>query len=627
MDAQQLKQAGFNDNEIGEYTKLQSAGFTDTEISDHLSGKPPPQLQDKSLLSKLGERWDEMGRINQYTQGPDVSPIRKIINTPGAALMQLGQIGGAVGDVLAEPIKKVIEYSPPGVAVRSIYQSLPDNTRTKLNENVSGAMRSIAEPISGTLGELEERYPIGMRMAGDMLNATSLIPAGVLTKRGSESVVDAAKYAKNVVKPAPTANEALGQILQGKSATLTKDYAKGERAFSNIDVKNVKTYSDLKTRLDEAIPIYSKRVDDELSKDTTIYPMDRLITPQRTSSGKMIKQNHVETALDNLGELYTKTNDPVNAQEMIDLMVRAKTQGLSKFEVNNIARQYNAEFGRKAFSPQTGDPLTSVNAQAYENTRKGLKDVARRGLSDNAKELDQTISSLYNTRRLVEKNVERVNALRQKIDQRGLGEKIGGALLTTLDTLTMGVGKGAVLKLIPRGMGYKVKNALDLEKSLARNLKIVDETLAAKGDQQIINAIRKLNSQKALPPGNPTEGTLNNVSIPGKEMNVVRGTEVGNIGKPYSTEPPLIPQPALRAWNPYYVTDDIGRPSIERPSLADILKEQRKQKMGLYPERDIPRSASTYYEAGTPFVTPKTSKGAASSVRVKSQRSLYDYEK
>jgi hypothetical protein len=52
MDAQQLKQAGFNDNEIGEYTKLQSAGFTDTEISDHLSGKPStvqPKQQGKSV--------------------------------------------------------------------------------------------------------------------------------------------------------------------------------------------------------------------------------------------------------------------------------------------------------------------------------------------------------------------------------------------------------------------------------------------------------------------------------------------------------------------------------------------------------------------------------------------------
>jgi hypothetical protein len=55
---------------------------------------------------------------------------------------------------------------------------------------------------------------------------------------------------------------------------------------------------------------------------------------------------------------------------------------------------------------------------------------------------------------------------------------------------TFGMAKGAVLKLLPRGMGYKIKNALDLEESLNRNLKIVNKALAAKSDDELVNTIQ-----------------------------------------------------------------------------------------------------------------------------------------
>ena len=42
MDANQLKQAGFSDAEIGEYAKLQSAGFSDTEIQQHYAANQTP---------------------------------------------------------------------------------------------------------------------------------------------------------------------------------------------------------------------------------------------------------------------------------------------------------------------------------------------------------------------------------------------------------------------------------------------------------------------------------------------------------------------------------------------------------------------------------------------------------
>jgi hypothetical protein len=124
-----------------------------------------------------------------------------------------------------------------------------------------------------------------------------------------------------------------------------------------------------------------------------------------------------------------------------------------------------------------GTPLTSISSEAYENVRQGLKEVARRGLSDTAKELDSTISSLYNTKRLIDQNASAANKLRQKIDERGLGQKIGRFVWDAIDAATLGIAKGALLKMVPRGMGYKVKNYIDLEESLKRNLKIINAEL------------------------------------------------------------------------------------------------------------------------------------------------------
>lgn len=563
------------------------AGIPDDDIMKELSSGPPPEAapskpspESQGLLAKLKGRLGEMGKIYDYTQNPaTTSPMRRIINAPGSALMDLGQIGGGVGDVI-------------GSAIGTL---MTDEKKKQLTDLISNVSQSkFGKAVAGTADELKERYPIGTKMSGDMLNAAALLPMGKLAKMGAdvglEPTINAAKYAKNIIKPAPTAEEALGQILQGKSSTLTKDYVKGGKALSAVDTEGVKTYADLSGKLNESIPKYAKMVDEELAKDPKLYKLDEL-----SKSVGDVKQNFVEKALNHLQELYTKIEDPVRAKQVEAVLNKANTTGLSKVEINNIARQYNSEFDSKAFSKITGEPLTSVNAQAYENIRKGVKDTARQGMGDSAKELDDTLSSIYNTKRLVDKNVEAVNTLKQKVDARGLGTKIGRGLLDAMDIATLGIGKGMLLKLKPRGFGFKVKNSLDLEEALSRNLKIVNEALAAKGDQQIINTINKLNSRKALMPGNPSEGDLNNVPIPRKEVNNVRGTETGSIGKPYDTEPPLKPQPALRDWNPYSVTDERGIPSRSQAEInKQRLIESIKTKQKFTPESSLPSSKRSY---------------------------------
>jgi len=298
--------------------------------------------------------------------------------------------------------------------------------------------------------------------------------------------------ASDVVKPKPTPAKAMGEVLQAKRAITAKEV----EAFRHIDLDGVNTFDQLKTRTTDAIGKLSEVVDGHLAKDPTPIPLTKLVTKTTSGSGRVIERNFVSTALDHLKELYAKTADDIGAADIDDLMQKANTTGLTRLEVNDISRLYNAEFGSKAFS-KVGEPLTSVNAQAYENIRSGLKDVARQGMGGKeAAATDKVISSLYNVNKLVENNRAAVQRLQQKIAERGLLEKLGHVVAKYGDILSGGTIRGFVGGLLPRGAGYKVMNALDLEQRLSRNLEIIKKALDSGSDDAIIKAVEDLSAVK-----------------------------------------------------------------------------------------------------------------------------------
>ncbi len=285
-----------------------------------------------------------------------------------------------------------------------------------------------------------------------------------------------------------TADKAVGQIAQGE----TSDVPSVKNALKVIDTKGVKTYQDLQTKFNEVIPKLAKQVDVTLSKDKGLYKPGDLVIKAKNKSGETIASDYVGKALNNLHELYTKIGDDVKASDIKNLLAKATDKGLTRLEVNNIARTYGVEFGSKAFS-KMGDPLTSVNAQAFENTRSGLKQVARNGLGGKkAQALDSQLSDVFDAKRLVDKNVEAVNKLKQKIQDRGLLEKIGHVASKSLDFLTGGSLRGFVGGLLPRGAGYKVMNSVDLEGALTKNLSTIEKALNAKDDKEFIKLIKSL---------------------------------------------------------------------------------------------------------------------------------------
>lgn len=302
---------------------------------------------------------------------------------------------------------------------------------------------------------------------------------------------------KEGVKPTPKLEQAIGQVLQGKTTNI-KPF---EQAISTIDTTGVKTYSDLANKFDEAIPSLSAKVDAELAKDTNMYKLSDLAVKATSKGGQEVSTDYVTKALSGLKELYTTIGDDVAKQNIDEIIAQANTNGLTRKEVNDISRIYNQEFGTKAFSKATGDALTSVNAQAYENVRKGLKNVARAGIGgDEAKVADQIMSSIYDSKKLIERNVEAVNKLKQRIEERGWIQKATYGAIKAVDTLTGGVIRGATDAVLNRGTGLKTLNALDLESNLKRNLEVIKKALNANTEQEaqkILETVGKVDTSKA----------------------------------------------------------------------------------------------------------------------------------
>jgi len=406
-----------------------------------------------------------------------------IKGTVKAVLPQAGE--EAVKGVVTSVAKPVVESDPMQFIINR-YQSLDDKTK----RDVDAALG-----IGSLIADV-----VGIGLGGKAVKTGSQIGKQTLSTiaRTGDDVVDTgarltAKAIEKLSPPAPTTREAVGEVLQG----ATKDVGEGIKAFSTLDTTGVKTFAELSSKIDKQIGNLDKQVDTDLGKDTTKTLLKDLTVSAKTTGGNVVKVKPVEQALNHLGEVYEKIGDAVQAANIREILVQSATRGLTKLEVNDIARLYGREFGEKAFG-KLGEPLTSVNAKLYENTRKALKLIARSGIKGKeAQKADRLMSSLYNTQTLIKRNVEAVNKLQQRIKERGLLEKVGNAVSKYADILTGGSLRGLVGGLLPRGAGYKVMNALDVEEALGKNLEIIQKAIKSGNDAEITKILQGLSTSKA----------------------------------------------------------------------------------------------------------------------------------
>ncbi len=450
---------------------------------------PPKTLPFKNS-SAPSPHTDPQGFINSSVQQPTQNPQS---NVGGFGFIHdlaepLVHAGIRTGQALSELIKPGSSEKTTSVHVPLLgdYEVAPP---TSIKKEIGSAIQlpalALDSPVAaGAALAGGSALEQGKGLGESALYAAGGAAGGKLLDVGIKAGADALD--KVLTPSEKAATKATGQIAQGE----TSDIPSVKSALSVIDTKGVKTFQDLQTKLKDAIPKLAKQVDTALSKDKGLYTPADLLAKDKNKAGETIATDYVGRALSHLHELYSKIGDNVQASDIKNLLAKATDTGLTRKEVNDLSRTYGQEFGSKAFS-KMGDPLTSVNAQAFENTRSGLKDVARAGLGGSkAQTIDKQLSDVFNAKRLVDKNVEAVNKLKQKIQGRGLMEKAGHLFTKTMDMLSGGSIRGAVSGLLPRGAGYKVMNAVDLEAALQKNLSTIEKALNANDDNELIKIIK-----------------------------------------------------------------------------------------------------------------------------------------
>jgi len=296
-----------------------------------------------------------------------------------------------------------------------------------------------------------------------------------------------ANKAKRVATQEAKVDDAVGRIIQGEPT----DIATAKKVLSEVDTTGIKTYSELNDRMDETLDSLRKRVDQELESDPTIYTKFKLArkTEVKGLDGKtkVVYDNPALNALDELEDFYTSVKDIPNKTKIQQYKQKLETGGLRLKDINDIARLHGKDLS--GFNA-SGELASGLTKQAAENTRKGLKEVVRQNLpNDITRTLDESMSDILRTQELTKSMEIKVQKLYQKIKNRTLAQKVGGAIADVVDLVSLGTLRGFIQKLLPSNVGLKTANSLDLEKELAKNLKQIEKLLEIKDEKKFTEAV------------------------------------------------------------------------------------------------------------------------------------------
>lgn len=464
--------------------------------------------KEPSTLQKIG--------TDLYKRGTnivgEIKDTYSNINNPekkgrlGEGLLRVtGEVAGGVTDTLGNVIGGVANTLDN--ATGNITSSLANKgIQSILDTDIGKQGLEYAKKSSEDYNKWKESNPDAAKNLEAVVNIANVIPIATSLKpilKTGEKVLDTAirvgkkttgelgnktvkvtSQIREGISPTPTKEKAISQLLQDKTGDISKSF---EEAFksSKIDPTKISSYKELGQAFGGAIKNLSERVSSKLD-DSVYKPLTSLSLSQKTTAGKEIKTNFVDKALKQLDELYTSTGDDIAKADIQDLIEKANTKGLTDKGVNDLAKLYGQEFGEKAFSKVTGDPLTSVNSQMYENIRSGLKKTARSGKGGaEAEILDNQISKIYDVKKLIDKTSDKVQDLKNKIEERGWLAKGAYTGVKLLNTITGGVIRGATDAVLNRGTGLKVLNALDLEVNLKRNLEIIEKALKSNTEKEV----------------------------------------------------------------------------------------------------------------------------------------------
>ncbi len=349
-------------------------------------------------------------------------------------IMNLVDKGGADFQKLQEknPWLKELVNKAQGLANIGGVALLGATPEGKLNPNVS-------DVASGLKTGAEN-------IAGGISDAASAV---------KNKVTGSASSVKEAVSPTLTPEEQVGKIIQGK----TTDIPAAQRTFKALGpkVNPAKLSSaELSDAIQGKIQSNMSTVDTHYANDNTLHPMSDF--EQTVGQGKSaVKVNPVQDSIDNLKAHYAATKDAQGLSAMKALEEKANTEGLSSKELNDLAKEQGKEIDSYKAN---GDLASSVKAQAAENTRAGVKSVARNTLAQTNPEgaaevtrLDRETSDAIHTKDVVDKQAQREATGVQKKGKPGAIEKFSKNNPKTTKALKYGasavVGGEVIKHLLP----------------------------------------------------------------------------------------------------------------------------------------------------------------------------------
>lgn len=435
----------------------------------------------------------------------------------GASLFTTPQEEQAVQDKLIQGVQ-ALGKTDVGQGVAELADQY--NAFKQSNPEIAGNLEAslgFAEAVlevTGAGAGLKAAKQAGRRGTQAVANATGEAlesTAGVLKSVPSVS---------GISKPKKGVEQLVKEITQeGDPRKLKQNIEALTSIADDIDPQKGLTVQGLRSQVKDKQKAIIQAVDDELLKDTKLYSIDELTDSFEGRSG-VINTNPVKDTFEELETIYTQAKDLKGLDELNFLRNKAETVGLSKKEVNDLARIYNRD-AAKGFS-KSGEPLTSVGAQASENTRKSLKNVARSGLSDNAKELDSVYGKTVQLDKSLNAFEKGVNNLQKKAGDRGIIEKLSNQGAKIFNLVTANGARGFFSGLLQSNVGSKTRNFLALEEALADNIKLLQKAGSPKAKTStVINAIESIAEK------------LKNVNLPDVETKPFLGidTPIKDLGK------------------------------------------------------------------------------------------------
>lgn len=445
-----------------QFSELRSKGLTIDQIVRFERGEKPTRPVEKEKQTFFQSIVN--GEVPAALENKGKVDLLSFPKT--AASFGLGVAQGA-GRLLARPFTEL---------TRGVRQAVPGGKTGEEAINV---------PL---LGEFEKpTVGKGLLEAGEA--ALTFLPAEKLLS----PIINYFKKLKPEIKTVDEAvNGLVGKITQAKP----KDLNQVKKALNEVDTSGVKTYSDLKTAAKDSITSLSEAQDELLGGVKEVYDINKF---SKQLAGE--EQNFIKDAFKGLEEHYRKSNDLAKLDELLTLKNKAESTGITINEINSLARKYSADMP-SAFTA-TGEASTSVTKQAYENTRKGLKETFRNALPSEIKDssimLDDKVSSLYRLKDYSSKMEDKVQVLYNKVNERGLLEQLARKLGQAADLATFKTVSGFTKSfVVPSNVGLKVMNSIDLEKQLANNLTKLDNLLnSSMSDEKFLDEVAQLIIQNA----------------------------------------------------------------------------------------------------------------------------------